>query len=267
MHDPMTVAFEIRYPWRKYGRSGRDEFERTYRESFITIWHVDPELDGSDDSCGWFRPRLSKDQASRIKSIAGDEAREPWYLQYRGKRIESPTEAQTLLTQAFILVGKVFSKEHLCKPPIERVTHEEAERWACEMLANPVDNLRTALCFLPGWHSNNENDRPRDREYTAERLFWCVGGYILRERRPWYRAPRWHVWHWKLQIHPFQTFKRWAFSRCCKCGKGFAWGASPCTGLWNSEGPRWFSSERDIYHASCDDVTVSADTACQAKAE
>src|SRR5712672_751672 len=56
MHDPMTVAHEIRYPWHRYPKAKRlTEFEKTYRESFITIWHVDPERDGSDDSCGWFQ--------------------------------------------------------------------------------------------------------------------------------------------------------------------------------------------------------------------
>ena len=46
MHDPETVAFDIKYPWKS-----RD---REYRGSFVTIWHVDPEKDGTDDSCGWF---------------------------------------------------------------------------------------------------------------------------------------------------------------------------------------------------------------------
>lgn len=49
MHDPMTVAFDIAIPkfWRKkkFGIRGRIEL--------VTIWHVDPEKDGSDDSCDW----------------------------------------------------------------------------------------------------------------------------------------------------------------------------------------------------------------------
>lgn len=36
MHDPKTVAHEIRIKnWH-----------------LVTIWHVDPETDGTDDSCG-----------------------------------------------------------------------------------------------------------------------------------------------------------------------------------------------------------------------
>jgi hypothetical protein len=251
MHDPMTQAFQINYPWRKYGKKGRDDWQRNYREPFITVWHVDPEADGSDDSCGWSRPRLSKDQQARISSIAGDEAREPWFQQYRGKQIDSPTEAETLLRQVFMLVGKVFSKQHLCKPAIKPVTYAEASQWACEMLANPVDNFRSSLSFLPGWSSNFPEDREQDRKYTAERLFWCIGAFILRERRPWYRHPRWHIWHWDLQIHPLEHFKRWAFSRCADCGGRFKWGRSGWTNSWNSEGPQWFRSEKDLHHNDC----------------
>jgi hypothetical protein len=257
MHDPMTQAFEIKYPWRKYGSKGRDEFERNYRSPFITIWHVDPETDGSDDSCGWSRPRLSKDQLRRCKSLAGDEAREPWYQAYLGKRIESPTEAETLLRQAFMLIGSVFSKAYVCKPPIKPVTFAEASEWAANLLCSPVDNLRSSLSFLPGWSSNNNEDRVQDREYCAERLFVCIAGYILRQRHPWYRHPRWHFWHWHLQIHPLQAFKRWAFSRCATCGKGFKWGTSGWTNTWEPEGPKWFRSERDLHHNDCNSPSRS----------
>lgn len=251
MHDPMTVAFEIKYPWRDKSTGTTRLFPKGYRRSFITIWHVDPETDGSDDSCGWSRPKLSKDQQERIKSISRDEAREPWFQAYCGKRIESPTEAETLLRQAFFLVGKIFSKQHRCNPSMSAVTYEEAARWSCSMLANTVDNFRGSLAFLPGYHSNNERDRESDREHVAERFFWSVGAYILRERRPWYRHPRWHLWHWHIQIHPLEQFKRWAFSRCSDCEKSFKWGESPWTNRWDSEGPQWFRSESDVYHSGC----------------
>lgn len=256
MRDPMTTAFEIRYPWRAY-RNARNEWERTYRHSFITIWHMDPEKDGSDDSCGWFSPKLSKDQKARMDSIAGDEARSPWFMASRTKQIDSPTEAETLLRQAFMLVGKVMSRQHLCKPAIRPVTFEEASAWACLMTANSVDNFRSSLAFLPGWHSNSQEDQEWNRKDAAQRFFYAIARYILRERRPWYRHPRWHLKHWKIQIHPLLAFKRWAFSRCSKCGRGFAWGESPVTSSWNSTGPQWFRSEKNIWHGNCDSVRVA----------
>jgi len=55
MHDPLTQVFQIKYPWEKYGKKGSTEWEKSYRDTFITIWHKDPEKDHSDDSCGWFK--------------------------------------------------------------------------------------------------------------------------------------------------------------------------------------------------------------------
>ena len=46
MHDPMTVAFDIKYPW--WRKSSL--FPKGYHSSFITIWHVDPDIRGDDDS-------------------------------------------------------------------------------------------------------------------------------------------------------------------------------------------------------------------------
>jgi hypothetical protein len=51
-------------------------------------------------------------------------------------------------------------------------------------------------------------------------------GWILRAERPWYRHPRWHVHHWRIQVPLWQTFYRWAFERCSKCGGRFGWGES-----------------------------------------
>lgn len=256
MHDPMTVAFEIRYPWRSEPRSKL--WPKGYRRSFITVWHVDPESDGTDDSCGWSRPRLSKDQLSRCKSLAADEAREPWYQAFLGKQINSPTEAETLVRQGLLLIGRVFSKEHICEPPMRLVTFAEASHWACDLLCSPVDNIRGCLSFLPGWSSNNEDDRESDRQYVAERFFCILGGYVLRKRRPWYRHPRWHFWHWHLQIHPVQNFKRWAFTRCADCEKRFRYGQSGWTNQWDGTGPRWFRSEEDLHHYGCGGRGVAA---------
>ncbi len=48
MHDPMTVAFEILSPFRE---KPSVLFPHGYRAAVVTIWHKDPERDGSDDSC------------------------------------------------------------------------------------------------------------------------------------------------------------------------------------------------------------------------
>jgi hypothetical protein len=60
MHDPLTVAFEIKYPWyRKVTYpNGKDSYK--YHKAFITVWHNDPGTDGSDDSCDWFNRKNKK---------------------------------------------------------------------------------------------------------------------------------------------------------------------------------------------------------------
>ena len=256
MYDPLTVAFEIRYPWRKYGRKGQNDFDRTYRESFITIWHKDPELHGSDDSCGWFTPPFPKEVKEIVKSLAGDEARDPWFFTTEAKTNDDPILCERLLFGAFMLVSQCLVNRGVIR---RNVSIEKATRWAAMATHNSIDNFRNSLCFLSGYHSNTYDGKPQNtveedkfwREEQAKSFFGSIAGWILRERRWWFQKPRWHVWHWQLQVIPIQTFKRWAFSRCQKCGKGFTWGESPCSTAWNGDGPRWFTSERWVEHGDC----------------
>ena len=170
MHDPMTVAFEIKYPWRKYRGPQPNNFLSNYRESFITIWHIDPERDGSDDSCDWFGSRFTRENG--------------WYP----------------------------------------ATIEEFER------LSPA--AREAVGFV--WH-------------------------VFRHRlgRPWYRHPRWHFWHWQFQVHPWQTLRRWLFTRCAGCGRRFAWGESPITNQWETPKPKFMRGETGLYHDCCHHLTYA----------
>jgi hypothetical protein len=249
MHDPQTVAFTIKRPWPVFRRTPFMD-SRFYWPPLLTIWHHDPESDGSDDSCGWSRPKLTKKQSSDLDFFAGCEARDPWVLRDRSKRPEHAADAEALLRGVILFVGDRLRAN---------VTVDEATRWTIRLIHNPVDNLRSSLCFLPGWHTNFEHDSEDHRRAEAHALFCCVARFILRERRPWYRHPQWHVWHWSIQAHPLQAFKRWAFSRCSGCGQGFAYGYSPVTGNWNGTGPLWFRSEGGIYHDRCFPSKVRAE--------
>lgn len=253
MHDPMTQAFVIPYGWRT--ETFKNGTKWRYWKPLITIWHVDPERGGSDDSCGWFKPPFTKEQRDIVKALAGDEARDPWFMSLDAKQNSNPVECESYVRGAFLLVGRCL--EHRCrvKPP----TLDEATHWAALMVHNSVDNFRSKLAFKSGYHSNWYRDTEPNtveedkwfREREAESFFGAIMGYILRERRPWYRHPKWHFWHWSLQIHHLQAFKRWAFSRCCKCGKRFPWGYAPVSNSWNGTGPLWFRSEEGVYHHDC----------------
>lgn len=76
-------------------------------------------------------------------------------------------------------------------------------------------------------------------------------------RRRWWQSPRWHVHHWKIQIHAVQALKRWAFSRCSACGRRFTWGYAPVSHVWGSDGPQWFRSETNVFHCECSSVQLS----------
>jgi hypothetical protein len=178
MHDPQCVAHEIRYPWRKWPNA-KGKWESQYRASFVTIWHVDPETDGSDDSCGWF---------------------------IRGRH----------LSQA--------DRDH-----------------AKDLITNEYDNLRH-------WFTG------RDDEEKIGQLLGCFAA-LRRREQPWYKHARWHVWHWKLQIHPWQQFRRWLLTRCALCGKRIV-GESPVSHSWASPKPTFMRGEVGLYHSACSNMAV-----------
>lgn len=170
MYDPMTVAFEIENPFLPKYQVIPGYWKRPV---LITVWHVDPETDGTDDSCGYISPKLDESDLRIIDEMLNGE------FNYRDA----------------VAGDSYFEKRSY---------------------------LHNIL-----------------REYK-------------RGVRPWWRHPKWHVWHWRLQIHPLQNFKRWAFSRCCVCGGRFGWGESPVSNQWHGGGPRWFRSEENVLHISCD---------------
>jgi hypothetical protein len=174
MHDQLTVAFDLRYPW-PWPRQHWPGERKAPREVLVTIWHRDPETDGTDDSCDWFGSRLT-----------------------------------------------------------------DAERAAARGLwANEVDNLRPSLDHM----------HPDDREIVLLSQWQAARRWYA--PRPWWKHPRWHIWHWRVQVHPLQQFKRWAFSRCAVCGGRFPWGYAPVTTLWDAPGPRWFRAEPAVRHHGC----------------
>lgn len=249
MYDPMTVAFEIRVPWpwprsswKSKGKDGVERKRKGSRPSIMTIWHVDPEKDGSDDSCGWSRPKLTRDQRSNLSFLGSCEMRDPWFQRETTKLPSSPADAEALLRGALIATARSLRI---------KLGWEEVSELASDLMHGPVDNLRGSFCHLPGWHTNFAEDTESDRKDCAERFFWNLGGLLLARRRPWWKKPRWHFWHWSFQIHFIQNLKRWLFSRCARCGKRFTWGYAPISHQWHGGGPRWFKSEENKYHHEC----------------
>lgn len=248
MHDPSTVAFEIKRPWPQ--RSGPKK-EHVYYPALVTIWHVDPETDGTDDSCGWFIRGRHADQVV-LKAIEKDFAFEwesewgGWFNADGNPRLSVQAIAINMFSTAIHRMTeynwdlrKKFMRKHLYD--------------ILYFAENNVDSMRDGIMQKYG----SEAKPDRIRRHAVMVYTW-----ILRAQRPWYKHPRWHIWHWKLQIHPLQKFKRWAFARCASCGKGFSWGYCPVSVGWYGNGPTWFG-ESGVRHSDC--RNPDSDGANQAK--
>jgi len=125
-----------------------------------------------------------------------------------------------------------------------------------QAIAEAAENLESTLDNRPHWADDGNHSREhRDfQELKAAIREW-------RRRSPWRVPVRWHIWHWRLQFSWLLHFKRWAFSKCCRCGKGFTWGYAPCSSAWNGTGPRWFRGEEHTYHHDCSEPRSSGEAA------
>ena len=135
MHDPYTQCWSISLP-----------FGKPYEYPVLTIWHKDPEKDGTDDSCSWFMPKLNEKEQALAHSLTNNE----------------------------------------------------------------IDNLRM-------WFSDQD---PHEVEWRIARIM-----RIYKREFKWRYPVRWHFWHWRLQFHPWERFKRFYFERCDLCGERFHGGA------------------------------------------
>lgn len=251
MHDPHSLAFRIKHPFFPY-RASWGNWGLVWPD-FIDIWHVDPETDGTDDSCGWSHQKLTKEQKSQLQWLAGCEARTPWIQKLKKKEPTSPADAEALMRGALYAVARQLRI---------KVSIEEITELAISLVHSPADNVRSRLCHLPGYHSNFKEDTEEQRTRSAGELFHICANVLLRDRRPWWRHPRWHFWHWEVRIWPLQHFKRWMWSRCSKCGKRFKWGEAPISNQWHSSGPQWFKGETNLEHGDC--TTGSCSPAAEA---
>lgn len=178
MHGPSCVAHEIKSPFRS---APSKMWPKGHRNSLVTIWHVDPECDGADDSCGWF---------------------------IRGRHLKAADKAL-----------------------------------ADRLVTNEFDNLKM---WLTG----------RDDEEKISQVAGIFAA-LCRQDRPWWKHPKWHFWHWRFQIHPWQQFRRWMLTRCAGCGKSFAYGESPTSHQWHSPKPKFLRGEEGMYHGKCSGMTVA----------
>ena len=63
MHDPMTTAFDI----------------HLFGYWLATIWHVDPETDGTDNSCGFGYPKLTERERGIVAQLVKQDLEFPYF--------------------------------------------------------------------------------------------------------------------------------------------------------------------------------------------
>ena len=251
MHDPSTLAFSIRSPFR---RAPDNLFKSGYRPPFIDIWHEDPlKFEGKcggrdDDSCGWHSPLLTVAERAAVEKLAKQQYSQIFEKQVRAREGASyahicfePTAYDAVYwswraIKAHGRVGWQWGDKH------SFLTSGELEQIYL-LSANPVDNFRRTVATIGS-----------EEDFIS--FFMLVHRAYRGYSRPWYKHPRWHFWHWRLQIHPWQQFRRWAFSRCAGCGKRFPYGYSP-VGQWDPERPKPFRSEKGVYHFECANLVMA----------
>lgn len=234
MHDPMTVAHEIKWPisFRKNSISGEK-----YYSPLITIWHVDPEKDGTDDSCGWFiRSRhIPKELIEKVTKDFAFEFKHNYWFNESGYPKFSPMGITLCMYSR--AAWTIFIYLH--GGSTGKIAHKRYKRFMSKHLfdfmhfaENPTDSLYNAINMTYGVEKMEE----RIGHFVS-----VVVSDIMRKLRPWYKHPRWHIHHWKIQFHPWQNFRRRYFDKCCICGK---------RGFKSAPMSDWDGTKR--WHQECD---------------
>lgn len=226
MHSPETLAFEI-----ILGK--RIKKDGNYRTPLITIWHKDPENDGTDDSCGWFiRPRHCDQQILRAieKQFQFNFTHNYWFDK-NGEQIFS-----TIGTLMLMYRCAAFKHFNGNRKKVDRFMRKH-----CVDIINFAENPDDCGgdCITGKFYKLANTDLlSKDRFNSMASMVYTD---ILRKERKWYQHPRWHIHHWSIQFHPFQQLKRRWWDKCCECGKrGFK---TTAIGNWDGT-KRW--------HQECD---------------
>lgn len=191
MHDPWSVAFEIKSPFKnKHG----------YRNSLITIWHVDPESDGTDDSCGRFIRNRHANQniLGEIKKEFDFNFKHNYWFNKEGKQIFSTTGTVLLMYRTAAWIHFKRNKKKVDKF-FRKNLHD-----IMFFSENPIDCIGDMIVDKWGYEKS---------ERGFEERFGCLAGIvytdILRKERKWYNDPKWHIYHWKIRLNFLRYFLKY----------------------------------------------------------
>lgn len=227
----MTVAHEIKSPIKRKSKVFKDG----YRDTLVTIWHVDPESDGSDDSCGWFSPKLTKKEIETIKKEMTYEIKFLFDVDENNGQLIPKYPPQAIVYFVFKAVAwRLFKK---------RITNKHLLE-IYDVTLNPFDNF-----------SDLYNGKYPVKADDFIRQCYFIARCFKRIERPWWKHPRWHLHHWRINISIVSQVWRYLFDRCDICKKGFKWNESPM-GSW---------SGATIWHFRCDKNSSGVECASEVR--
>lgn len=220
----------------------------------ISLWHVDPCRDGSDDSCGRFKRSRhgDKEVLRRIEKRFEEDWDRTWTYDPSEDGDGTPEEMQAgkrtyprgyfhpegiprfSVTGIVLNLFFLTAVEHFkCDG---RTGWEKAKRFMRNNLfdilifaENPTDSLFDSL------NSTFGDDNRRDERITQTASI--IYGWVLRADQKWWQHPSWHVHHWRVSISAVHKLKRWLFHRCLKCKKRISLRGSPVCHSWDGDGP------------------------------
>lgn len=105
--------------------------------------------------------------------------------------------------------------------------------------------------FITVWHREPGGHEAGTACKSTRRKMLPNGRHRYVVRLAW----RLHVHHWRVQLHPLQKFRRWAFTRCEWCGgrsrKGDPINVS--NGTYSAK-TAWWRGEEGLHHHDCSAV-------------
>lgn len=186
MHDPWTLAHKIKSPFKN--KSG-------YRNSLISIWHVDPETDGTDNSCGWFmRARHGDDKVL-------EEIKSEFEFNFKNNYWFDKNDDQVFSTiGTLVQMYKSATWIHFKRNRKKQVAFMRKHLFSIISFAeNPFDCIGDTITNK--WGSQNPEER-------FGGLAGIIYADILRKERKWYKHPKWHVHHWRIRFDFVTVFFR-----------------------------------------------------------
>lgn len=234
MHDPNTLAFEIFWPWQYAVMAWRKlwRMKHRYFTPAVMIWHLDPEKDGTDNSCGWGTPHLTEREWTTLKKEA-----DYCFEKHTFENSEQKTDVPSLVWGiAWVVNWHLWRR----KMGVRETAH------VMDLVGNPLDNIRWSVEYC----------KTKD---DLRGLFRIVAQTFKRARRPWYRHPKWHVHHWRIQITFLDRLRRRLFDRCGTCDKPFGRREFPIASQWDTRHAAtrwgrvkdWFRPMEKLYHSKC----------------